>query len=156
MKKIIIVLLIIAIAIATYVGVWFANQPITDERDLEFEIFYCNTSLTYVTQTGVRREWYEVKPGYVFIVVQFKVKNNGSKSQQVTQHFTLHTKGAERVFQDKAERTQNAIFQCLVEAESVIYADSCFEVPEELAESEFLIEHNGQQWQIPPMKWGSN
>lgn len=157
MKKTIIVLLIIAIAIATYVGVWFANRPITDERDLEFE--YKRTDLSLLCITAYPRggqQWIRAESGKVFVIVNFNVRNtNKKKAQKITKPFVLKVAESDLTFEDRCPWAEMSLAEREIEAQKAIFAYVCFEVPEKLAESAFLLEHNGQQWQIPPMRWDS-
>ena len=156
MKKTIIVLLIIAIAAC--VGISIANRPITDERDLKFE--YVETELCLKCFTAQPPQggqgWIEAKKDNVFLCVWFGVTNTSKKAQKITNPFVLKVAESDLTFEDRCPWAEMSLAEREIEAHTAIYAYVCFEVPEELAESEFLIEHNGQRWQIPPMKWGSN
>lgn len=158
MKKIIIILLIIAIAIAACVGISVENRPITDERDLEFKYVEAELRLKCFTaqppQGGQR--WIEAKKDNVFLCVWFGVTNTNKKAQKITKPFILKVAESDLMFEDRCPWAEMSLAEREIEAHTSIYAYVCFEVPEELAESAFLIEHNGQQWQIPPVKRGSN
>lgn len=157
MKKTVIVLLIIAIAIAVCVGISVKNRPITDERDLEFE--YRRTDLSRICITAYPRggkEWITAESGKVFIIVNFNVRNtNKKKAQKITKPFVLKVAESDLTFEDRCPWAEMSLAEREIEAQKAIFAYVCFEIPEKLAESAFLLEHNGQQWQIPPMKWGS-
>ena len=157
MKKTIIVLLIIAIAIAVCVGISVENRPITDERDLEFEYKRTDLSLTYITAYPLGgRRWITAESDKIFVIVCFNVTNrHKKKSQKITKPFVLKVAESDLTFEDRCPWAERSLAEREIKAGETIFDDVCFEVPEELAESEFFIEHNGQQWQIPPMKWGS-
>ena len=156
-KTIIIVSCIVAFVIWAGVRFWITYRPVS-EKGIEFE--YVKTELrlkcfTFQNPQG-GQGWIEARKDNVFLCVWFGVTNTNKKAQKITKPFVLKVSESDLMFEDRCPWAEMSLAEREIEAQKAIFAYVCFEVPEELAESAFLLEHNGQQWQIPPMKWGSN
>lgn len=134
-----------------------AAEPIAETDEIVFEYKYSALSLTFTTKYYPGgKEWITAESGKVFVIVNFDVRNtNKKKAQKLTEPFVLKVAESDLTFDDRCPWAERSLAGTVIDANSAINDDVCFEVPEELAESAFLLEHNGQQWQIPPMEWGS-
>lgn len=133
-----------------------SETPLDETETLEFSFERADLSLTFTTRHFPGgKEWITAESGKVFVIVNFRVKNNHKKkAQKITKPFVLKVAESDLTFEDRCPWAERSLAEREVRPGETIFDDVCFEVPEKLAESEFLIEHNGQQWQIPPMAWG--